>query len=271
MHKDRITTAFLILLLTVIIASSVTKLNSLGRQAPAGVPKVGKGRSLRKGLAAVKTKHEWDALLDELPTADYDAPEPADPEVRDRRRAKNSRYDKKGMVSRDSDTSVTLTDVLYEGREAWPLPTDESDFVLVGDVRDRQTYLSNDKSGVYTEFTIGVSDILKGDPQRISRGDTITASRTGGVVRYPNGHRRLYLVVGEGLPLEGGQYVLFLKSDEQGQNYTVLTMYQLGLDGVTPIDEGVQFEPYRGQEQSEFLKTIRDKITRSAQLTPGKE
>jgi hypothetical protein len=271
MRKDRIITAFLLLLLTVIISSSVTRLNIIGQQTPAGAPTGDKEQSLRKKLSAVKTKQDWDDLLDKLPTADYDAPESGDPVIRDKRRVKNSHYDKRGLVVRNPDTSITLTEVLYEGREVWPLPAGESDVVVVGDVRDRQTYLSNDKSGVYTEFTISVSEVIKGDPARVTQGGTITASRVGGVVRYSNGHKRLYLVVGEGLPLDGGQYVLFLKGDEQGQTYTVLTMYQLGPDGVTPIDEGIQFEPYRGQEKSEFLKTIRDKITKSAQLTPGKE
>jgi hypothetical protein len=79
-------------------------------------------------------------------------------------------------------------------------------------------------------------------------------------VRYPNGHKRLYLVTGEGLPLEGGQFVLFLKGDAQGGNYTVLTMYRLEADKVVPVDEGRQFESYTGQTQSEFIKVIRDKI-----------
>ena len=252
----------------VVVGSSLTRLNIMGHQAPAGVTKGDKEQSLRRKLSAVKTKQDWDALLDKLPTADYDAPESGDPEIRDKRRAKNSHYDKRGLVTKDSDASITLTQVLYEGKELWPLPIDESDAVVVGDVRDRQTYLSNDKSGVYTEFNVSVSEVIKGDSAQISQGNTITASRVGGVVRYPNGHRRLYLEVGEGLPLDDGQYVLFLKREGQEQTYTVLMMYQLGLDGVTPIDEGAQFEPYRGQKKSDFLKTIQDKITGPAQLSP---
>ena len=107
MHKDRIITAFLLLLLTVIIASSVTRLEGMGQQTPSGEPKVGKGQSLRKELSAVKTKREWDDLLSKLPTADYDAPEPNDPEMRAKRKIRNSRYDKRGMVVKNPDSSVT--------------------------------------------------------------------------------------------------------------------------------------------------------------------
>lgn len=259
MRRDRAITISLILLLTVIITSSVARLNSLGQQSPTHSPTATE-HSLRKALSAVKTKQEWDALLSKLPTADYEAPGPNEPGGLEKRRVRNSRYDKQGMVVKDPDVSVTVTQVLYEGKEPWPLPVDQSDVVIVGEVKDRQTYLSNDKSGVYTEFTIDVSEVLKGDSTEVNRGSAITASRVGGVVRYPNGHKRLYLVLGEGLPLEGGQFVLFLKEDGQGGNYTVLTMYRLESDGVIPVDEGRQFEPYKGQTKSEFIRVIRDKI-----------
>lgn len=271
MQKNRIITAFLLLLLTVIIASSITRLSSLGKQASTFVSTGAKAQTLSEKLSSVKTKQEWDALLDQLPTADYNAPETNDPETRDRRRVRNSRYDKREVVDKNSDTSITLTQVQYEGEERWPLPTSESDVVVVGEVQGRQSYLSNDKSGVYTEFSVSVSEVLKGDPAQINQGVTITASRAGGVVRYPDGHKRLYLVSGGGLPLDGGQYVLFLKANGQDQDYSILTMYQLGLDDVIPIDEGRQFEAYRGQKKSEFIKTIRDKITKAPQLTPRKE
>jgi hypothetical protein len=271
MQKNRVITVFLLLLLTAIVASSVTRLRSLSQQPSHPTPTTNKARSLSEKLAAVKTKQEWDALLNQLPTADYDAPEPNDPETRNRRRTKNSHYDKRGIVAKNPDPSITLTQVHYEGQEKWPLPTSESDVVIVSEVRDRQSYLSNDKSGVYTEFTVSVAEVLKGDPAQISQGMTITASRAGGVVRYPGGHKRLYLVSGDGLPLADGQYVMFLKSSGQDQDYRVLTMYELGPDGVNPLDEGGQFEAYRGQKNSDFIKAIKDKIATTSQPPSGKE
>lgn len=271
MTKDRAITTFLLLFLTVIIASSVSKLNGFGRQAAAGVRAADGDHSLRKKLAAVKTKQEWDALLDMLPAVDYDAPESDDPETRARRKARNSHYDGRGMVVKNPDTSITLTEVFYEGKELWPLPADESDAIIVGEVSDRRSYLSNDKSGVYTEFTIAISTVLKGDSVQLNRGGVITASRVGGVVRYPSGHRRLYLVSGEGIPLHGGQYVLFLRKDEQDKAYAILTMYELRADDILPVDEGRQFEPYIGQKKSDFLKTIQDKLTHTPQPAPEKE
>jgi hypothetical protein len=142
---------------------------------------------------------EWEELLDRLPEADYNAPDTSDPEQPSRRRAKNSRHDKKGLVVKDSGTRIMVTDVLHEGKERWPIPAGESDAILVGEVQGRRTFLSNDKSGVYTELTVEVVEVLKGDPSQLILGGKITAERTGGVVRYPNGHRRLYL--GEAVPL----------------------------------------------------------------------
>lgn len=263
MQKNRVITALLFLLLIIIIASSIVRLNGLAQQTPDNGARDRKDQSLRKRLSAVKTNQEWDALLNNLPTADYDAPEPDDPVERNKRKVKGSHYDKQRMVVKNPDLSVTLTEVTYEGKEAWPLPTDESDLIVVGEVHDRQSYLSNDKSGVYTEFSISISEVLKGDSALISQGHTITASRAGGVVQYRGGHKRLYLVSGEGLPLDGGQYVLFLKRDGEDKNYLILTLYQLGTDGVTPIDEGSQFEIYRGLKKPDFLNTIQDKISKA--------
>lgn len=221
-------------------------------------------QSLRKKISAVKTEQEWNELLSQLPTAEYDSTEPSDPDKRVQRKIKNRHYDKRGMVVKNPDTSITLTEVLHEGKERWPLPTSDSDVILIGEVQDKQAYLSNDKSGVYTEFTISVTEVLKGDLPQTDQNNTITASRMGGIVHYPNGHKRLYLVSGEGLPLDSGQYVLFLKASEQDQTYDILTMYQLKMEGVIPIDEGKQFETYRGQKKSQFLKAIQDEIAKSS-------
>jgi len=267
-RKNRVITAFLLLLLIITIASSVVRLNGLAQQTPDNISRGRKEQSLRKKLSAVKTKEEWDALLNQLPTADYDAPESNDPEVRNKRRAKNSHYDKQGWVVKNPDVSITLTEALYEGKEAWPLPTDQSDVIIVGEVLDRHSYLSNDKSGVYTEISIKISEVLKGDPSVMRQGGTITASRAGGVVKYPGGHKRLYLVSGEGMPSDSGQYVLFLKRDGQDEGYRIITLYQLGVDDVTPIDEGAQFEVYQGQKKSEFLTAIRDQIAKSPNPHP---
>lgn len=268
MRNNRTITAFLLCLLSVIVASAFTRLHSMGQQAGAVR---GGGQSLRRKMGAVKNKQEWDELLSKLPAAGYNAPEPDDPEAREKRRVKNSHYDKRSLVVRNPDTSINLTEVTYEGNERWPLPTEQSDAVVVGNVRDRQSYLSNDKYGVYTEFTVSVDDVLKGNPARIHKGDMITALRQGGVVQYPNGYKRLYLVSGEGLPLDSGQYLMFLKSDGRNENYFILTMYQLDAEDVTPVDEGAQFEPYVGLKKADFLRTVQDKIANSSQPLPEKD
>jgi hypothetical protein len=135
---------------------------------------------------------------------------------------------------------------------------------VIGDVQGAQTYLSNDKTGVYTEFTVLVDEVLKASGSiQISPINIITMSRTGGIVRYPSGHRRLHLVTGENFPQPGGKYVLFLKTQGQSQDFRILTAYQLTSGGVIPLDEGTQFEAYSGQGNDAFLKVIRNEITSS--------
>ena len=69
------------------------------------------------------------------------------------------------------------------------IPIKESSLVIAGRVVSANAYLSNDKQGIYTEFSICVSEVLKADPlvQDLKKGGCVTADRPGGVVRMPTG------------------------------------------------------------------------------------
>ena len=68
------------------------------------------------------------------------------------------------------------------------LPAECSYRIVEGVVTDAKASLSNDKTGVYSEFAIRISAILKASDQvRVNPSDTVVVQRIGGKVKYKSG------------------------------------------------------------------------------------
>ena len=206
----------------------------------------------------------------DLPIVDYDAPEPTGDQERAKRRSKGKRYDKQSSQPiQDSPQASGRIWSSHWSRGLTAIPTDQSDTVLIGQVLDAQAYLSNDKTGVYSEFTILIDEVLKGDvgtsfPSR----SKVIIERVGGAVRFPSGRIQRDETSGQGMPRIGCRYVLFLKRLDQDQDFSLVTGYELRgervfpLDGAT-IEEGTQkfpFDEFNGFDASAFLRLVRDAI-----------
>src|SRR5215217_3272382 len=182
----------------------------------------------RSGRGHVSSDEEEKKVKDRFPVVEYDAPEDADPDRRKERKEKGKRYDDYFFVRKDPSTEITeslfRTD-WYRSAEA--LPVKESHKIVVGVVADSRAHLSNDKSGVYTEFVIEVKEVLKGEGGGAASGAKISADRPGGFVRYPGGYQRLYRFADMNAPAVGGEYVFFLRDPGASHNYGVITAYEL--------------------------------------------
>lgn len=209
---------------------------------------------------------------EQLPQIDHDGPEPIDAEKRSKRRNKSARYDKKLHVYEPPSPRpgiVHETLIINDWEVGLPaIPVDRSDAVVIGEVTDTQAHLSNDKTGVYSEFVICVSEILKNDQHvPLSSGGLIAAERLGGRVRFSSGRVLPVRVMGQGMPRLGRRYLLFLKRYEQEDGYQILTGYELRSGQVTPLD-GVKnsggskwkFDVYKGAQEPAFLKEVREAI-----------
>jgi hypothetical protein len=212
---------------------------------------------------------------EQLPVADYVASEPADREKRAQRRARGKQYDANGWVREphpqsDSGTTGRLDSWM---RQVPAFPTESSDAVVIGETIDAQAYLSNDKSGVYTEFTVRVDEILKHDTSTpFAVGETVAAQRAGGRVRFPSGRVQQYITHYQHMPRAGRRYVFFLKRNDEGQAYYIRTGYELRAGRVHPLD-GVnmnkgatqipQFAAYKDADEATFLSAVRDAVAKS--------
>jgi hypothetical protein len=151
------------------------------------------------------------------------------------------------------------------GRQFIPaLPVEQSNVIILGNVTDRRAVLMEDKLGIYSEFSIKISEIFKDDLKGFFIDQLITASRPGGAVRYPSGKLQQYTISLQGYPQQDKTYVLFLKRDELG-DYSILTGYEVNGNVVQPLDGNrklpknepdLQFGIYRGVSLESFRSAL---------------
>jgi hypothetical protein len=182
-----------------------------------------------------------------------------------KRRAKGKRYDD-GAVEKEvwKDLIVALTNDWEVGLPA--LPVGKSDLIVAGTVLDARAYLSPGNTGVYSEFTVKVDEILKDSATSVSTGDLIAVDREGGRVRYPSGYIVTHYVTGYGMPRPNKRYVLFLKREEE--NLTIVTGYELHEKKVRTLDHAKKFKKFEGTSEDAFLSEIRSAVNSSAH--PGR-
>jgi hypothetical protein len=146
---------------------------------------------------------------------------------------------------------------LWTGMPA--LPTNQSDVIVAGKVVDAQAHLSEDGTGIYSEYLVEISDIFKNTGNTISR--IISSTRMGGAVRFASGKIQEYRIVDLGVPTKSKSYVLFLKREEAG-DFKILTGYELSNGLITPLDDGrgLPFAYYKDANESQFIQDLRSAI-----------
>lgn len=247
MHKHKrliiVSTISAVLLISLFVA-----LNGKGQANQQGVTE---GQALF-GQAA---KQIDDAVT---PIVDFDNPLAADRIDKNARKLKNARYDK-GMIPRDPHPNIGEIIVEPEWRSGFSdLPADRSDIIVEAVVGDSPAFLSEDKTGVYSEFTILVSKILKVVTGiSVNLGDNVVAERFGGKVRYPSGKVIRCRIARQGVPIVGKRYLFFLAKSDQ-DSYKLLTAYEIQGNKVFALD-GSRTEP-RGQGGSIFDKHNREDL-----------
>ncbi|MGB7922842.1 MAG: hypothetical protein WCF57_06325 [Pyrinomonadaceae bacterium] len=197
----------------------------------------------------------------QFPIADFNSPALADPMERAKRQAKGEKYNE-SISPIDERTDTIFSTVDWEvGISA--IPVSQSDAIVVVRVLDAQAHLSNDETGVYSEFTLAIEQLLKTDSRSpLNPDSSIVVERKGGRVRYPSGHLTLYHIRGQGMPRTGHRYVLFLKRDSQEQDFSILTGYELNAGRVALLDSPGDHPITRqkGKDETSFLNELRTAI-----------
>jgi hypothetical protein len=125
------------------------------------------------------------------------------------------------------------------------LITQESDIVVIGTVTEKQSFLTEHQTDVFTEHALTVSEVLKNDAgHSVQPGSTVYVARTGGSISF-EGHLIYHMIGGRVKPLKvGATYLLFLKRlSDLSDSYTgrAFQVENYGLeawDGLKEFDDG---------------------------------
>jgi hypothetical protein len=207
-----------------------------------------------------KDKQLTDRELDDAatPIVDLANLKPTD----EQRKMKNKSFNNSNFVKKTiaPNAATVSKDVPNPSSD---LPTNESDVIVEGKVTDSQAFLSDDGTGVYSEFFIRVSEVVKSN-LNIGKNDILTGQRFGGRMRYPNGQIVRYMLTGRGSPTKGKSYLFFLKSKGDG-DFFIVTAYEFRGNKIFPLDgarvSGVDFgsskyDKHTGKDLQEFKQSV---------------
>ena len=185
------------------------------------------------------------------------------------RKARNEKFDGSKWVSETlNDNDVSSIRITHWQEGLSPLPGRKSDAVIVGSVTSAQAFLSNDRTGVYSEFSVQTQTVFKNNKLApINTEQNILIDRAGGRVSYPSGRVFKYSVRGQDMPRLNGRYVFFLTYDEKKSVYLILTAYEIQAGKITALDgkgsnkgSGFDFVNYNGMDEFPFLNAVRDSL-----------
>lgn len=229
--------------------------------------------------SAATTRQERDALKKVLkstfPKVAYDQDNPSDESTIEKR----SKYDQIKVLDPDvTEDSESISSIDWEsGLPA--LPVKQSEIVLTGNVSSARAYLSANKSSVFSEFQIEVSEVFKNRTTRkLNRGDALFVEREGGIVKFANGSESWFRLSGQKMPEVGKGYLFFVSHEfpwigKKSELY-LITAYGIENDNVVPLDfpaGGTHpiAETYKGRKQSVLLTDLLKAVKESRPVVSG--
>ena len=184
------------------------------------------------------------------------------PLQRSKRRARGLKRDKSDWSVNPHAPSDTTVRVDFVDRNLPAFPIDQSKAIVIGRVTDGQAYLSNDKSGVYSVFSVLVEQALTNHSSVVVPSDgSIEVEREGGRVKFPSGRIHLYMTSEQNMPEIGSRYVFFLTAGENEGVFQIITAYELRDGKVFPLDNLPKPKSYLDADETAFLSALKSKIS----------
>lgn len=251
--KDTYKLTYLLLALVMLVGTAM---------AFSGTKRTPPSTSARDQQDQTKWKAREEEKKKHFPIAEFNEAEPTDPVKREQRKQKQKRKNGLGLVSKNPEPDMGGGLFLPHNQFNFPgLPVEQSPVIVIGDVLQSEAHLSEDKMGVYSEFTIRLVEVIKADSSLPA--SEMTIERLGGYVRYPNGRKLLYRVGTGGMPRVGARYLFFLKPTPE-LDYSILTAYEFGDKGVVALDPSAQFEKYDGYATDALRSLVVEAVTKAA-------
>jgi len=110
--------------------------------------------------------------------------------------------------------------------------------VAVAEVESVRSYLSHDRTTIYTEMTVTLGQVMRdGSGLALTSGSRITAARAGGAIRVAPGRLLILGCLQESMPRRHGRYLLVLGySGAASSMFPVLGAYELSGEHVYMLD-----------------------------------
>ena len=218
-------------------------------------------RSTNAQSAVPQKKSEGD-VQDPMPIANYN-------DVADTKKNTGSQGEKRASKNKKHNSGRTVQiSELPSDVETLPLinhslirlpalPVDKSDLILIAEIIDSKAFLSDDKTEVYSEYTVSATGVFKNISSLfVASGTSIVAERNGGAIRFPSGRIQNYRISKQGVPQIGQTCLLFLKRNLQDDDFSILTGYELRNGKVYSLDKEEQFLAYTNTDKDTFLSEI---------------
>jgi hypothetical protein len=212
----------------------------------------------------IKDVPKVQTIDDNFPFVVYETSQKSN-DISEERKKRNEKFDKSSWVRKAvSDDSTRVSSINHWQLGLPNLPFIKSDAVVVGVVKTNDVHLSNDKTGVYSEFSVEVDTLIKDNlNNQIILDKNIVVQRAGGQIKYPSGKIIPYVIFGQELPILHNRYVLFLTYDKQRQAYYIITGYGISNGKITALDgkghskqSGFGFNDYNGFEEKQFMDEL---------------
>jgi len=199
-----------------------------------------------------------------FPIAQYDEPDLKDPRKDQLRKEKQKRHNDFNFVTGKPPEWQAERVFIGEGAMNFPaLPVATSTYILLGKVTNAEAHLSENKKNVYSDFTVSVEKVFKTADSSIIPGSEVSVDRIGGYVKYPDGRTLLYRFASTNMPATNERYLFFLVL-KNNQDLSIVTAYALTSAGVSPLDDGEQFEQLRGLTEQNLMEKLREALAKSS-------
>lgn len=187
----------------------------------------------------LKSGVNWNDSADRFdknnPTADFNGAASLRPaEIEQRKRRETKYIEHSHQIDEADEWSLNTLVSHMQPPSGFPIP--QSDLIVVGRVRDARAVISSDKTAGYSEFVVTVSNVLFSPKKVVLTGSEIVIERMGGNVRFPSGRVVTRGIGHQPLPRKDKTYVLFLKWDERGEDYLIVTGYEIYAETIRPLD-----------------------------------
>ena len=210
-----------------------------------------------------------------FPIVDAGASQPTDPIERAKRARKGKKHNIKYVGPIDESFNSMFLSLDWDV-DLPALPIEKSAAVVIGRISKAEAYLSENRTGIYSEFTVQIEAIFKNDASNpFAVDNSITVYRTGGRIRFPSGKILVSAVSHQDMPQRGSRYVLFLTrsspQDGTDEDLSILTGYELKNGKVFPLDKVSATHPitkYSGVSEDVLLTDLSSALVKPSPSLP---